>query len=180
MLDNGSSSVVIEESGWKFVVSRSSFREEGSRGIGILRSPVKFLTPERNLIQALKGKLPSKYELDAPYLIAVTSHDYFLDELSIVDCLFGASVFQQQLHLNKRSDPSFFIQNAEFANSSVSCILLLKKWDIYILTSRTSLCGTTKSLSTKLIQSFSLLINGIGSWSVTEFIPDSISDAIIN
>lgn len=131
MLENGNPSVVIDDSGWKFVVSRSSVSEEDSRGIGVLASPAKCLTPEKNLLQSLKGKLPAKYKLLAPYLIAVNSHDYFLDEISIVDCLFGASAFQHQLHLNKRSEPSFFIQNAEFANSSVSGILLLKKWDIY-------------------------------------------------
>lgn len=125
------SSLMIEDSGWRIKVTLIPSSEKVKRGIGTISSPFGIVTPQVNVLAALEEKRPGKYKLNAPYIIAIHSEDPFLDDLDIELALFDGAIFQDKLPLKRASGNVFFIAKNEWANRSVSAVLIVQKMQVY-------------------------------------------------
>ncbi len=121
----------IEESGWIIRITLIAANQNVKRGVGVIRYPAAVVTPHLNVLAALKDKRPSRYQINAPYIIALYSEDPHLDYLDIDLALFDGAPFQDILPLTRARDQSFFIARTGLINTSVSAILLVQQLQIY-------------------------------------------------
>lgn len=122
----------LQESGWRinfslFLKSSSTTRTLGatSHGAG------QIINSERPLRTALDRKRGRNYgSQQMPYIICINSFDFYLDDISIMQTLFGTS---GEIRLQSNDD-GFLKHSGKPQNTSVAAILILKglvPWNLH-------------------------------------------------
>lgn len=119
----------FEERGWKIRFTLMPKADGVQRTLGITEhGAAQIIFSEKPLRSTLDRKRGKNYgELQHPYIICVNSSDFYLDDISIEQTLFGT-----------RSEEGFFICNDKPQNTSVSGILLimgLVPWNLHVVSS---------------------------------------------
>ena len=89
--------------------------------------PLRLSSLKSHCDQLLTGSVEKTSAFQHPYIICVNSTDFYLDDISIEQTLFGT-----------RSEEGFFICNDKPQNTSVSGILLIRglvPWNLHVLSS---------------------------------------------
>jgi hypothetical protein len=124
----------FEQDGWSIEVGllhkgNPAIRKNGGYTMG----RAKVVTPEKNILQALGDKKPSKYRIaNEPYLIILSSQDIFADDHSFCQALFG-QFNNETLDITYPSVSGLFIHSASPQNTSISAVAFCKKLGLYTL-----------------------------------------------
>ncbi len=122
----------LQESGWRinfslFFKSSSSTRTLGATTHGA----AQIINSERPLRTALDRKRGRNYgSQQMPYIICINSFDFYLDDISIMQTLFGTS---GEISLQS-NEAGFLIHSGKPQNTSVAAILILKglvPWNLH-------------------------------------------------
>jgi hypothetical protein len=127
---------VMEESGWIVKFSLLPKSAETTRTLGItMHGAFQFINSERPLRTALDRKRGRSYgTLEIPFVICVNSSDFYLDEISIVQTLFGTAGELNTESLKDSSAEGFLNYKGKPQNTSVAAVLILKglvPWNLH-------------------------------------------------
>lgn len=120
---------IFQERGWRIRFSLMPKKEGVQRTLGMTgHGAAQIIFSEKPLRSTLDRKRGKNYgELEYPYIICVNSSDFYLDDISIEQTLFGT-----------QSEEGFFICDDKPQNTSVSGILLIKglvPWNLHVVSS---------------------------------------------
>lgn len=115
-----------------FLQKSQQMRDKGiKRSLGILSyGSARIIDSTQPLLNSLKQKRASKYGiLECPFIIAINTSDYYLQDIDIMQSLFGAQFFSDNGFSLSSIDTgfsSFFIKNNRIQNTGVSAILIAR------------------------------------------------------
>lgn len=120
---------IFQERGWRIKFSLMPKKEGVQRTLGMTgHGAAQIIFSEKPLRSTLDRKRGKNYgALECPYIICVNSSDFYLDDISIEQTLFG-----------NQSEEGFFICDDKPQNTSVSGILLVKglvPWNLHVVSS---------------------------------------------
>lgn len=127
----------FRECGWEMEFSLFPKSINTTRTLGATHhGPAGIIYSEKPLRASLDRKKGSSYgNLTHPYVICVNSSDFYLDDLSIMQTLFGQKAGQSHFDIKEKDNDGFFLYNGRPINTSVSAVLIVNSlvpWNLHV------------------------------------------------
>jgi hypothetical protein len=128
---------ILSDDGWQIGFSLFPKQSGIVRTLGAIHGgPAGIIYSEKPLRGAMDRKKGSNYgSLDTPYVICINSSDFYLDDLSVMQTLFGSRASGNGFSLAEKESDGFFYRKGQPLNKSVSAVLIahnLVPWNLHV------------------------------------------------
>ncbi|RAV99651.1 hypothetical protein [Pseudochryseolinea flava] len=128
----------MNERGWslRFSLFPKSIITERTLG-SVSGGPAGIIYSEKPLRASLDRKRGRNYgDFNSPYIICINSADFYLDNLSIMQTLFGSRAGEIEFSNQGSEKEGFFLHDSRQQNTSVSGVLIVKDlvpWNLHVV-----------------------------------------------